>query len=159
MIDNLALYSLSQPLFDGLGDEDIVGDKELAQFIERRGKFIADIYFDRVSIKDVCGGVATAMGGSVDGLIGRAGLGLEPSGPVSFTSHIPPDALTLISKTLSQAQGALRDSGHPANAALVALNTDVGGQLSNVLRRLERFLGDGRGKPGALIALYTKWGA
>lgn len=164
MDDQLALYRLSKEGLERASQMDFIEGSETASYLERKGQHVDELFLDGgVAAGDILGPLGTITGTPLGALLGRGGEPLGPTGPYTFCTKIAPDVLQLQLKGLELAQRALGQSSDPAVTQIaarvqeLAASTGLGPRLGHELRQIEKFLQQGRGAQGTLIAVYTRW--
>lgn len=161
MMDQLALYRIDTASLEAILQRDLLMDRELPEHLERKGRFVNDIFLDGASVGKLLASMSTILGTPVDALVRRTNHSLEPSGPVTWTSRIPPDTLQLIIKSLAKGRRLLSSPGDDAATAarLVQLAEEFGGtsQTTSALRQIEQLLQKASSGSGELVAVFTCW--
>jgi len=161
MMDQLALYRVDPDVLDKILGTSLLADRELVEYIERRGRFVNDLFLDGKSVGKLLAALSTILGIPLDALVHRTDLTLEPSGPVTWTSRIPEGTLTLLLKGLGRARRLLSDPSEDPGVAnrLAQLAVDFGGasQTANALHQIQRQLEAARGGKGDLVSVFTCW--
>jgi hypothetical protein len=166
MKDQLALYRLDTGLFDKIPEMDFIEGGELSAWLERKGKHTAELMMSaKVAVGEILLALTTIMGVRFDGIVGRSGMAVGPTGPVTFCAHITDGELRTYIESLGQAQRCIGRQNDPdENVADKARRLDalaeqlgIGPKLKGLLREIEQFLGQGKGGRGELIAVYARW--
>ena len=166
MKDQLALYRLDTALFDRIPEMDFIEGGETSAWLERKGRHTAELMMSaKVAVGDIFAALTTIMGVRFDGLMGRSGMAVGPTGPITFCAHITPGDLRTYIESIAQTQRFVGKTNDPdPNVAekarrLEALADElgVGPGFGRILREIEQFLKEGQQGRGELIAVYARW--
>ncbi len=164
MRDQLALYRLDEATLNRLPQMDFIEGAEVAQFLERKGRHVAELMYSGGSVGALLKGLRAITGVKLDGLVGQSGMAIDPAGPLTFCSRIERGDLEAMLGALSQARRACgKGQDRDPNVAQMAQRLDdlagtlgAGGRLPSLIREVETFLEGARGMSG-VVAAYTSW--
>lgn len=161
MMDQLALYRVDPDVLDKILASSLIADRELVEYVERRGRFINDLFLDGKSVGKLLASLSTILGAPLDALVRRTALTLEPSGPVTWTARIDEGTCTLLIKALARARRLMSDPSEDPGVGqrLAQLAVEFGGpsQTANSLHQIQRQLEQARGGKGDLVSVFTCW--
>ncbi len=160
MKDQLAMYAVDDTLFQKLPEMDFIEGGEVAIFLERKGRHVAEFITEGDgSVGDVLTGLQTIMGAPFGDVIGRNQAAIGPTGPTTFCGHVDAGTLELLVRTLGEARRIMGKEDDERAARLAELESRAGhaGWFARLFPAMERFLGKGKSASGKVITVYERW--